>query len=53
VKKITVTAILTNDPPKKLQDSQAEIQDTEAIDLEAIFYRASTDSVDLCPKAEP
>jgi hypothetical protein len=34
------------------QDSQTETQDTEAVQQEATFYCASTDSVDSCPKAE-
>jgi hypothetical protein len=36
-----------------LQESQAEIWDTEAVLQEATFHCASTDSADLCPKAEP
>jgi hypothetical protein len=29
------------------------LKDTEAVQQEAMFYCASTDSVDSCPKAEP
>jgi hypothetical protein len=36
-----------------LWDSQTETWDTEAIQEEAMFYYASTDSVELSPKAEP
>jgi hypothetical protein len=40
-------------PPEMLQESQAEIWDTETVYQEATFYCAGTDSADSCPKAEP
>jgi hypothetical protein len=40
-------------PQEMLQESQAETRDTEAVYQKAIFYCASTDSADSCPKAEP
>jgi hypothetical protein len=36
-----------------LWDSQTETQDTKAVQQEAMFYCAGTDSADSCPKAEP
>jgi hypothetical protein len=38
---------------KLLQESQAEIWDTEAVYQEATFYFAGTVSADSCPKPEP
>jgi hypothetical protein len=39
--------------PQKSWESQTQSWDTKAIQQEATFYCTSTDSVDLCPKAEP
>jgi hypothetical protein len=36
-----------------LQESEDEIWDTEAVQQEATFYCAGTDSKDSCTKAEP
>jgi hypothetical protein len=38
---------------KVLRESQAELQDTEAVQQEGTFYCAGTDSADSCPKAKP
>jgi hypothetical protein len=40
-------------PQEILGESQDEIWDTEAVQQEAMFYCAGTDSADLCPKVEP
>jgi hypothetical protein len=51
-KKTTISTV-QDEPPDTLWETWTEIQDTEAIQQEATFYCASTDSADLCPKAEP
>jgi hypothetical protein len=40
-------------PQEISREFQAEIWDTEAVQQEAMFYCAGTDSADSCPKAEP
>jgi hypothetical protein len=44
---------LTHSFEEVLQESQAELWDTEVVYQKAMFYCASTDPADLCPKAEP
>jgi hypothetical protein len=48
-----ITEIPLMSPQEMLQESQAELWDTEVVYQKAMFYCASTDPADLCPKAEP
>jgi hypothetical protein len=48
-----VTRVVKNHHLQMLQDSWTDTWDTEAVQQEATFYCAGTDSMDLTPKAEP